>query len=128
MESCLSGVLIVSDVRLFREGLAAFLAEDSRLGVVEACADSASALDALRANHYAAVCVDCSMDRAPHLTRLLIARKVNVVLLGMKDDTHAVIDCLEAGIAGYVCKHASVDDLDQWEEALAPLFDTDAGG
>jgi DNA-binding NarL/FixJ family response regulator len=111
MQASLSGVLIVSDVRLFREGLAAFLAEDSRLGAVAACADSASALEALDATNFAAVCVDCGMDRAPQLTRLLIAKKVNVVLLGMKNDTHAVIDCLEAGIAGYVCKDASVDDL-----------------
>ena len=111
MAACLPSVLIVSDVRLYREGLAAFLTEDSRLGVVEACTDSGSALEALQTSSFAAVCVDYSMDGAPRLIRRLIAKKVNVVLLGMKNDAHLVMDCLEAGVAGYAHKDASVDDL-----------------
>ena len=119
MDSTFPSVLIISDVRLYGEGLAAFLSEDKRLGKAKACADVGAVLQTLSVEHFNLVCVDHGMETAPWLTQQLIARKFNVILLCMRQDTSAIADFLEAGIAGYVGKDASLEDLVRVVESAA---------
>lgn len=104
-------VLIVSDVRLYREGLVTFLNEAERLDKVESCADPDSALASIHDGAYTAVCVDCGMERAPMLAQRLLRENVAVVLMGLGDDAFAAARWLPMGAGGCLCKDASVEDL-----------------
>jgi two-component system, NarL family, nitrate/nitrite response regulator NarL len=110
-------VFVLAGVRLYREGIAAALANDDRFRVVGAAADRA----ALRQLGEAApdvVLMEAGPADAPALVRAIRAHapEAKVVALGISEDEADVLPLAEAGIAGWVTRDASVDDL---REAVA---------
>jgi two-component system, NarL family, nitrate/nitrite response regulator NarL len=106
-------VLIVSDIRLYREGLVRFLTRDGRLEAVGSAGEWRAAELAIADARPAVALVDLGMrDAGAAIRRLLNCfPDTKVVALGLSDNETEVLDWAEAGIAGYVCRDGTLEDL-----------------
>jgi len=106
------GVVIASDVLLYREGLAASLARDGRLAVA-AAVSGAEALAATLRFGPGAVLVDASGENGLGVARLLHAAcpSVRLIGFGIAGDGAGVIACAEAGLAAFVDQDGTIDAL-----------------
>jgi DNA-binding NarL/FixJ family response regulator len=106
-------VLIVADIRLYRDGLAHILAEEPRLTVVGTAADLQSALRLAAERPIDVALVDMVMPQSIAAVRGIATTvpRVKVVALGVRENEEDLIACAEAGVAGYVARAASVEDL-----------------
>jgi len=106
-------LLIVSDIRLYREGLARVLAANGRLVVVDAVASVEEALALLVHRRADVVLLDAASHEA--LQGACAIREsfpdATVVAMGVTNAEGDVIACAEAGVAGYVLRDGSVEDL-----------------
>ena len=113
-------VLIVADVRLYREGLAASLSSRDHLQVF---AVSATRLDAAtRARELApdVVIVDIATRESLELIRDLHDQvPTKILAFAVEEVTSDILECAEAGAAGYVTAEASIDDLVSAIERIA---------
>jgi two-component system, NarL family, nitrate/nitrite response regulator NarL len=105
-------VMVVSDVVLYREGLAASIERDRRLrplGLV--CADDA--LPAIAANRPHVVLIDGGMPSCLDLARKIRAHidDVRIVGFGISGGADRLVDCAEAGLAAFVDSSGSLDEL-----------------
>jgi len=106
-------VLVASHIRLYREGLERVLAESPDFTLVgSAC----SAPEVVAQTHRLApdiALLDMAMTGAfsvaKELARLGSATKI--VALGMPEDETQVLSCAQVGIAGYVTRDGSVEDV-----------------
>jgi two-component system nitrate/nitrite response regulator NarL len=106
-------VLVLTPTRLYREGLSALLgARDGIdvIGTAPAVDEALVALSTLRAD---VVLLDIDMPNALSAARKMVAvaPAIKVIALALEDQTDRVLDCAEAGMAGFVNQDASVDDL-----------------
>ncbi len=108
-------VLIVGDNRLYREGLARVLNENPRTHVVGMAQSRSEALAAAAAMRPEVVLLDMVMADALATARHLIeaAPGLKVVALGVAEIESEVVACAEAGIASYVTRDGTLDDLMQ---------------
>jgi two-component system, NarL family, nitrate/nitrite response regulator NarL len=106
-------VLIVTDIRLYREGLAQILGRAERLEVAGAVARCEEALASIARAAPDVVLVDLGVpDSVATIGAIRIAApNVVVVALAVAEVEGDVLACAEAGAAGYVPREASVDDL-----------------
>jgi DNA-binding NarL/FixJ family response regulator len=106
-------VLIVADIRLYREGLAHILGNEPRLTVVGTAADLPAALHLVAERSPEVALVDMVMPQSLAAVRGIAttAPRVKIVALGVRESEQDVIACAEAGVAGYVARAASVEDL-----------------
>lgn len=102
-------VLLLGDVRLHREGIAALLAQDGRLRVV-ALAPTADGLPRWTTPPDVIV-VASAHDRPESLRRVADAAQEPIVVLGVPDDEEDVIAFAESGVLGFVEREASLDEL-----------------
>jgi two-component system nitrate/nitrite response regulator NarL len=107
-------VLVVVGVRLYREGLASALAHASAIHVIGTAARCEDALEPLEQSRDAIVLlhVDAVTGVAPIHTLTREVPGVRIVVLGLDDGPPDVLACAEAGVAGYVPREASVEDLE----------------
>ena len=109
-------VLIVAEIRLYREGLAAMLrAESEGIDVVATAAGADDAVRGLRELSPDIVLLDMAPDNA-WLVRALEAAVpgTRVVALAVPENEREVLACAEAGVAGFVTRDASVEDVAVW--------------
>src|SRR3954452_14903981 len=106
-------IVVVSDTRLYREGLAEVFARTASLRVVAAAAHAEEALAGLAVQAVGVVLL--SLDRADTLdpARLVVAAHpgVRVVALAVDDRPEDVVPLAEAGVCGYVPRDAALTDL-----------------
>jgi two-component system nitrate/nitrite response regulator NarL len=116
-----TGVLIVAEVRLYREGLSGSLANCPRLAVVGTCSNRADAGERILQLCPDVVVVDVATRDSLELIRDLRTKAPRCKVLAFAVDEIAadIIECAEAGAAGYVTAEASVDDLVTAIEAIA---------
>jgi two-component system, NarL family, nitrate/nitrite response regulator NarL len=104
--------LIVSDVRLYREALEWRLAQSGRVMVVGTTDHATAAITLAAALSPDVVIVDRAMPDAMTIARVVNANgRAKVVAFAIADVDNAVIECAEAGLAGYVTRDGTVDDL-----------------
>jgi DNA-binding NarL/FixJ family response regulator len=105
--------LIVSDVRLYREGLAELIARSPKVEVVGSARDRKAALACAREQRPSLVLADMGMAQAREVIRTLVESlpAVKVVALAVSEEETHLIACAEAGVSGYVSREASLDDL-----------------
>ena len=113
MKSAIIRVLVVSDIRLYRDGLAQVFAHERRLAVVGAAADAPAAARMAAEHSPDVALVDMAMPQSVAAVRGIaaIAPAVKVVALGIRENEQDLIACAEAGVSGYVPRAASVQDL-----------------
>jgi DNA-binding NarL/FixJ family response regulator len=106
-------LVIVSDVRLYREGIAAALAHRGRIAVLATASSVAEALDHMRSLHPDVVVVDMAMRDSLAGIRSLATRTpaTKIVAFAVDELESEIASCAEAGVSGYVPCDASVDDL-----------------
>jgi two-component system, NarL family, nitrate/nitrite response regulator NarL len=106
-------VIIVSDTRLYREGLALSLASVDRVVVVGVAGSVASALTCIEEKIPDVALLDFAMPDALALPHAIAAAqvRVKVVAFSVTETEDEVCECAEAGIAGYVARNGSKEDL-----------------
>src|SRR5256886_8327397 len=114
-------VAIVADTRLYREGLAQVLGRAAGLCVVATAARGDEALAALPDLQADVILVDMAMPESRGVVRVILERAPlsRVIALGVVEDEDDVLGCAEAGVAGYVAREASIDDLLTGIESVA---------
>lgn len=104
---------IVSEVRLYRETLAATLARHEAFVVVWTAAGLDAALDAARRGGVGGIIVDMATHDALPIVRSLrqIAPDVHIVAFASNEVDEDIIACAEAGVAGFVPAEATIEDV-----------------
>lgn len=105
-------VTIVSDVLLYREGLAASLGRDGRLKVA-GLASSFDALPAISGNCPDAILLDGAIHECLELARRIRANLPGVLTVGfgISGGADRMVDCAESGLAAFVDCNSNVDEL-----------------
>jgi two-component system, NarL family, nitrate/nitrite response regulator NarL len=106
-------VLVVAQIRLYRDGVADAL---RRLEDVESVATAASAIAATvaaRQTRCDVVLLDMTMPESTEaVSALLTARAdLKVVALGVPEDGPEVVACAQAGVVGYISRDASLVEV-----------------
>ncbi|HTR11764.1 MAG TPA: response regulator transcription factor [Roseiarcus sp.] len=113
-------LLIVSEVRLLREGIAGTIEGKSRLSVVELCENLDQALSAVRDHPAATVLFDASFSKGFDALRDI--RSVNpsarVVVFAVSETEENVIAWARAGAAGYIPTTAGLHELVRFIECI----------
>jgi len=106
-------LLVVSGVRLYREGIAALLARVPALTVAGVAGDAGEAVAALAALRPDVVLLDTALDDAAAAVGAIreASTAARVVALAVAEEEEDVLAFAEAGVAGYVTRDASLDDL-----------------
>ena len=106
-------VVISADVRLFVEGLTEFLAGVDSLDVVGVAESAEVCRNVVRSLRPDVLLIDLQLQDSLEAIKEVISEmpEVNVVALGVPEVEDAVLQCAEAGVAGYVARHASLEDL-----------------
>jgi DNA-binding NarL/FixJ family response regulator len=106
-------VLVVASVRLFREGLAQILDRREGLTVVGTARDSKEALARIHELNPQIVLLDMADAESHAMAREFgnLTPQIRVVALGVADVEGNVLACAEAGIAEYVPREGSLEDL-----------------
>ena len=109
----MTSILIVADIRLYREGLAQVLARQSSFRLTGTAGDAHGAIAQLRGQHPDMVLVDMAMSASVDVVRAIreSAPETKVVALSVGETEADVWACAEAGVTGYVGRDASLADL-----------------
>lgn len=114
-------ILIVDDTRLYREGLAQILVRDDRLSVVGVAGERDDALACVRELDPDIVLLHMGMPDSFGILRAVVATapRTKVVGLRVAETEDEVLACAESGIAGYLSREGSLDDLLSTVESVA---------
>lgn len=113
-------LLVASDIRLFRDGLAALLSREDRFTIVGAAALATELGEAVLTTQPEVVLVDMAMPDALDAVRTIVKQHptVKVVTVGLSDTERDLCACAEAGVSGFVARHGSFDDLVEMLECV----------
>ncbi len=105
--------LVVSEIRLYRDGVAEALRRFPDVELAETAATGPAAVVAARRHECDVVLLDVALERCTEMIQALLTARpaVKVVALGVPDDGPEVVAVAEAGIAGYVSREASIDEV-----------------
>lgn len=110
-------ILIVHKPGLTRDLLVKALSHESEVQSTAPVDTAQAALVAMTQQVYDVLLVDYHLPDAQVTTLLREASKefqsVRVVVIGLPDDSDAIVACLELGAAGYVCQADTMQDLVQ---------------
>src|SRR5215510_12500602 len=114
-------VLLVSDVPLYRDGVARTLAGTPELAIAGAAGSREQALELVCCLQPDVILLDMNMPRSLELAREIARSTVatRIVALAIQEEDSQVIACAEAGIAGYVPRTGSVRDVIDVVSAVA---------
>ncbi len=106
-------VFVLSDVRLYREGLVSSLAHRADISVVGAGPVDPDALSRVVELAPDALILDFAAGNSLGFAKVVNARSlaVRVVAFAVRDLEKEVLACAEAGIAAYIGQESSVDDI-----------------
>jgi DNA-binding NarL/FixJ family response regulator len=106
-------VVILSEVRLFREGIAQALQDDPGIAMVFTASAEEPAIALIREHAADAVVIDlATSDRSRTLRAVRAAvPRVAIVALGVADLEQELLACAEHGVANYVTREGTLQDL-----------------
>lgn len=106
-------VVIVGEIRLYRDGVAQFLASTEGVEVLGTGTTAGDLLRLAREKSPDVVLVDIAMPHALEAIRELSTSNapVRIVALTVPEIEREVLSCVEAGVAGYVPRDGSLEDL-----------------
>jgi two-component system nitrate/nitrite response regulator NarL len=106
-------IVIVSDSRLYREGLALSLARIDRVAVVGSAGSLVSAIACIADTCPDVVLLDISMVGGLTLPSALgsTGTRVKIIAFSVAETENEICACAEAGIAGYISRDGSAEDL-----------------
>ncbi|MHB1225380.1 MAG: response regulator, partial [Gemmatimonadaceae bacterium] len=106
-------VFVAGDIRIYRDGVVAHLRTLGRFIVVGAAAGPDETIALCQESTPDVVVLDMAMPTSLDVVRALmrLLPDVKVVALTVPDVERAIVACAEAGIAGYVPRAGSLDDV-----------------
>ncbi len=105
-------VVLVSPVRLYREGLAHILSQEESVRVVGVSARAEELDPVLRSTQVDIVLFDLAVEGGlSALQRINQCTEAKILVLGLGDEDGPILACARAGIAGYVTKDSTLMDL-----------------
>jgi DNA-binding NarL/FixJ family response regulator len=106
-------VLVVTEIRLYREGVAESLRRLEDVELAATAATGPAAVVAARRTECDVVLVDMALTDSTGTVQALLAarRQLKVVALGVPEDGPEVVAVAEAGIAGYVSREATIQEV-----------------
>jgi DNA-binding NarL/FixJ family response regulator len=106
-------IFVITEVALYRESLARRLSDESGFAVVGTATSAAAALGEIRETSPHVVLIDLATPSELSHVRAIAAAAPGSRLIGIAvpETQRYVVDCAEAGIAGYVPAEASIADL-----------------
>jgi two-component system nitrate/nitrite response regulator NarL len=106
-------VMVLADVRLYREGLAHLLAAEPRLTVVAAEPVTADSLLRARAEQTDVILLEATTACETRVIEelALLAPEAKVVAYGILDEDRQALRCAEAGAAAFVTGEATAEQL-----------------
>ena len=114
-------VLIVADVRLYREGLSTSLGRREHLTVLGEAGSREAALALVASNPPDVVVLDMATRHSLAIARAIssAAPNVKIIAFAVEELDSEILACGEAGVAGWVPREGSVDDLVATIESVA---------
>lgn len=111
--------LLVTDVRLYREGLMHVLAQDTRIAIIGAASSTDEAIECAHATKPDAILLDMAMHDSLDAARTLIDRvpDTKIVVFAIPEDPDLVIRCAEVGVSGLVTRDSSLNEIVESVEA-----------
>jgi DNA-binding NarL/FixJ family response regulator len=106
-------ILIVDDARLYREGLAEIIGREAAFRSVRTAADLVTLREALAQVVPDIVLLNlASLDSMQMLTTVRsVAPSSRLIVLGMSESESEILECAEAGVAGYLLRSEPLDHL-----------------
>lgn len=106
-------VLAVSDIRLYREGLAGMIRRTEGIEVVGTAARIGEVEEVLELSAPDVILLDMGVPHALAAVRRIreMGSTTKVLALGVSENRRTVMACAEAGVSGYVCRESSLADL-----------------
>ena len=106
-------IFIATDICLYREGVARLLSHDQRFLIVGSAGGRDEILAGLAAVRTDVVLFDMTITDGIDIVRAVVeaAPEVKVIVLTVTETEGDIISCAEAGVAGYVAREGSVNDL-----------------
>lgn len=114
-------VVIVSGLRLLREGLAEALTRSSAISVIAAVPDSARARAAIADHAPSIVLIDIELRDSLALVHAINSAPgaPRIVVFAVSDSDDALLPYIEAGINGYVARDGALTDVVATVESVA---------
>jgi len=106
-------VIVISDIKIYCDGLKQILSKTNSIEVVGAVKSMEDAIIEMERDLPNVILLDMTMaDSSVMAHRLInVCPNAKVVALAVLEDDSNLIDYMEAGIAGYVARQASLDKL-----------------
>ena len=106
-------VLIVSDIRVYREGLADILDRHASLSVRGTAKNTDLAIEEIKLNIPDVVILDMNMSSSCKVIESIASSSpvIKIVALSVTEDEDVILSCAKAGVVGYVSREASVEEL-----------------
>ena len=106
-------VIVIADVRLYRDGLVAALRDYDALAVVGSGADHVDAMRLIDETHPEVAVIDMGISQACNLVRDVNAHTAatRILAFAVEEAMETILECAEAGASGYVTLDASLDEL-----------------
>jgi len=106
-------VLVASHVRLYREGLERVLRESPEFIVIGSAGSATEVIEQTEKLGADVALLDMGMNGAISVAREVARRggSSKIVALGMSEDDTQVLSCAQIGVAGYVTRDGSVEDV-----------------
>ena len=112
-------LLVASDVRLYREGIVGILGGTGPCEIVGTAADRPSTLERATELQPDVTLIDLTMAESRQTVRALAGSGVPVVVFGVREREDEIIEYAEAGVAGYVTRDSSLEELVDVVESVA---------
>jgi two-component system nitrate/nitrite response regulator NarL len=108
-----AGVLIVTPVKLYRDGIAYFLSASEQIEVLGTAEESATMIRLALELSPDVILLDMALENSRESARALRAAvpRAAIVALAVPESEGHVLGCAEAGICGYVPREGSLDEL-----------------
>lgn len=108
-----SRVIILSEICLYREGLARLVTQAIDAAAVRTASTLDVALGQLSEEQADVVLIDLALPEALGAARVVLHRHpaTKIVGLGIRDEQAQIVSCAEAGFTGFVSRSGSTDDL-----------------
>ena len=114
-------VLVVDDTRLSREALTSFLESEPWVGAVDAAGDTAATMERLQCFQPDVVLLNMATVGSPGIVGAVVGADdaACVIAIGVSGSEDEAIALAEAGVAGYLLREASREDLAMAVQSLA---------
>lgn len=104
---------IVSDIRLYREGIDRILSEVNSINVVGIAESNNEILNLLAISHLDVVLLDMRMPNSQLIVTSIANDYANakIIVIAVPEDEDNYLLCVESGITGYLSKESSIEEL-----------------